>query len=280
MTGINAPLGVTAERQSVNMMNVSGEHADVILLKHTLRWFVRNGQNSQKRWVYLENKKHILNIYSKEDKQVIPTYSSQGWEGLKLHAFFKKVTVTRIPRTVYRHLAERLICFVESTLGLGKKQSFFTATGSKGNKQNLTLRKQFFFIPKGEKTNKTSFSSCSDQTPASSSPPPQQSPPPSDLSNHYIAINKVKEAVRLPSWNKRQREKSESTDQSIGGDCAPRRGPSSGGISGGVVLVVIQVIVEGDDGADEFSELHEVGCDDVDAALSGPLRSDPLHHAR
>lgn len=88
--------------------------------------------------------------------------------------------------------------------------------------------------------------------------------------------------MRLPSWNKRQREKSESTDQSIGGggDCAPRRGPSSGGISGGVVLVVVQVIVEGDDGADEFSELHEVGCDDVDAALSRPLWSDPLHHAR
>lgn len=56
---------------------------------------------------------------------MIPTYSSQGWEGLKLHAFFKKVTVTRIARTVYRHLAERLICFVESTLGLGKSSHLF-----------------------------------------------------------------------------------------------------------------------------------------------------------
>lgn len=52
-----------------------------------------------------------------------------------------------------------------------------------------------------------------------------------------------------------------------------------GGISGGVVLVVVQVIVEGDDGADELSQLHEVGRDDVDAALAGSLRPDPLHHA-
>lgn len=35
--GINGPLGITVERQSVNMMDVSGEHADVILLKHALR---------------------------------------------------------------------------------------------------------------------------------------------------------------------------------------------------------------------------------------------------
>lgn len=37
ITGINAPLGITVERQSVNVSNVSGEDADVILLKHTLR---------------------------------------------------------------------------------------------------------------------------------------------------------------------------------------------------------------------------------------------------
>lgn len=39
------------------------------------------------------------------------------------------------------------------------------------------------------------------------------------------------------------------------------------------------MIVEGDDGADELSQLHEVSRDDVDAALSGSLRPDPLHHA-
>lgn len=154
ITGINAPLGITADRQNVNMTNVSGEHANVILLKHTLRWFVRNGQNSQKEWVYLENKKYILNIYSKEDKQVIPTYSSQGWEGLKLHAFFKKVTVTRIPRTVYRHLAERLICFVESTLGLGKSSHFLQQLVVKETNK-ISLWGNTFFIPKGKKTNKT-----------------------------------------------------------------------------------------------------------------------------
>lgn len=146
ITGINPPLGITVERQSVNMMNVSGEHADVIL-KHTLRWFVRNGQNSQKGWVYLENKKYILNTYSKEDKQVIPTYSSQGWEGLKLHAFFKKVTVTRIPRTVYRHLAERLICFVESTLGLGKSSHFFLQQQEVKETNKISLWGNNFFYP-------------------------------------------------------------------------------------------------------------------------------------
>lgn len=52
------------------------------------------------------------------------------------------------------------------------------------------------------------------------------------------------------------------------------------GLSGGVVFIVVQVIVEGDDGADELSELHKVGRDNVDAALPGSLRSDPLHHAR
>lgn len=53
------------------------------------------------------------------------------------------------------------------------------------------------------------------------------------------------------------------------------------GLSGGIVVVfVVEVIVEGDDGADELSELHEVSRDDVDAALPGSLRSDPLHHAR
>lgn len=55
--------------------------------------------------------------------------------------------------------------------------------------------------------------------------------------------------------------------------------PPFGGISGGVVLVVVQVIVEGDDGADELSQFHEVSRDDVDAALPGSLRPDPLHHA-
>lgn len=39
------------------------------------------------------------------------------------------------------------------------------------------------------------------------------------------------------------------------------------------------MIVEADDGADELPQLHEVNCDDVDAVLPGPLRSDPLHHA-
>lgn len=149
ITGINAPLGITAERQNVNMTNVSGEHANVILLKHTLRWFVRNGQNSQKEWVYLENKKYILNIYSKEDKHVIPTYSSQGWEGLKLHAFFKKVTVTRIPRTVYRHLAERLICFVESTLGLEKSSHFLQQLVVKETNK-ISLWGNTFFYPQRE----------------------------------------------------------------------------------------------------------------------------------
>lgn len=52
------------------------------------------------------------------------------------------------------------------------------------------------------------------------------------------------------------------------------------GLSGGIIFIVIQVIVEGDDSADEFSELHKVSCDNVDAALPGSLRSDPLHHAR
>ena len=56
--------------------------------------------------------------------------------------------------------------------------------------------------------------------------------------------------------------------------------PLRRGFSGGVVFIVVEVIVEGDDGADELSELHKVSCDNVDAALSGSLRSDPLHHAR
>lgn len=51
-------------------------------------------------------------------------------------------------------------------------------------------------------------------------------------------------------------------------------------LSGGVIFIVVQVIVEGDDGADEFSQLHKVSCDNVDATLPGSLRSDPLHHAR
>lgn len=42
-------------------------------------------------------------------------------------------------------------------------------------------------------------------------------------------------------------------------------------LSGGVVFIVVQVIVEGDDGADEFSELHKVSCDNVDAALPWSL---------
>lgn len=50
------------------------------------------------------------------------------------------------------------------------------------------------------------------------------------------------------------------------------------GFSGRVIVIVIQVIIEGDDGADEFSQLHEISCDDVDATLPGPLGSDPLHH--
>lgn len=54
---------------------------------------------------------------------------------------------------------------------------------------------------------------------------------------------------------------------------------TSGRISGGVVLFVVQVVVEGDDGADELSQFHEVSRDDVDAALAGSLRPDPLHHA-
>lgn len=156
--GINGPLGITVERQSVNMMDVSGEHADVILLKHALRWFVRNGQNSLKAWVYLENKKYILNTYSKEDKQVIPTYSSQGWEGLKLHTFFKKVTVTRIPRTVYRHLAERLICFVEPTLGLGKSSHFFLQQQEVKETNKISLwGNNFFLSPEGRKQTKPHF---------------------------------------------------------------------------------------------------------------------------
>lgn len=57
------------------------------------------------------------------------------------------------------------------------------------------------------------------------------------------------------------------------------RSPPPGHASGGVVLVVVQVIVEADDGADELSQLHEVSRDDVDAVLPGPLRPDPLHHA-
>lgn len=51
------------------------------------------------------------------------------------------------------------------------------------------------------------------------------------------------------------------------------------GLSGGVIVLFIQVIVEGDDGADKFSELHKVSCDNVDAALPGSLGSDPLHHS-
>lgn len=50
------------------------------------------------------------------------------------------------------------------------------------------------------------------------------------------------------------------------------------GFSGRIVVFVIQVIIEGDDGADEFSKLHKISCDDVNAALPGSLRSDPLHH--
>lgn len=89
--------------------------------------------------------------------------------------------------------------------------------------------------------------------------------------------------MQLPSWNKCQREKSESADQTTGdgGDCAPRRPPPPRrGLSGGVVVIIVEVIVEGDDGADELSELHKVSCDNVDAALPGSLRSDPLHHTR
>lgn len=57
--------------------------------------------------------------------------------------------------------------------------------------------------------------------------------------------------------------------------------PPRCGLSGRVIVVFIQVmVVETDDGADEFSELDEIRRDDVDAALPGSLWSDPLHHAR
>lgn len=103
--------------------------------------------------------------------------------------------------------------------------------------------------------------------------------PPFHLISHFtIALNKVKGAVQLLSWNKCQREKSESTDPATGGggDCAPWR-PCR--LSGGIIVLFIQVIVEGDDGADKFSELHKVSCDNVDATLPGSLGSDPLHHS-
>lgn len=51
-------------------------------------------------------------------------------------------------------------------------------------------------------------------------------------------------------------------------------------LSGGVVVFVVQVVVQRDDGADELAQLHEVGRDDVDAVLAGPLGANPLHHAR
>lgn len=52
------------------------------------------------------------------------------------------------------------------------------------------------------------------------------------------------------------------------------------GRSGSVFALLIQIVIEGDDGADEVAKLHEVGRDDVDAALAWPLGADPLHHAR
>lgn len=58
----------------------------------------------------------------------------------------------------------------------------------------------------------------------------------------------------------------------------PGSSPPSHNASGGVVFIVIQVIVEADDGADELSQLHKVSRYDVDAVLPRPLRSDPLHH--
>lgn len=60
--------------------------------------------------------------------------------------------------------------------------------------------------------------------------------------------------------------------------CSPEAPPPPHNASGGVVFIVIQVIVEADDGADELSQLHKVSRYDVDAVLPGPLRSDPLHH--
>lgn len=51
------------------------------------------------------------------------------------------------------------------------------------------------------------------------------------------------------------------------------------GRSGSVFTLLIQIVIQGDDGADEVAQLHEVGRDDVDATLTWPLGADPLHHA-
>lgn len=52
------------------------------------------------------------------------------------------------------------------------------------------------------------------------------------------------------------------------------------GGSGGVLFLIIQVVVEGDNSADKFPQLHEIGSDDVYSIFPGPLWADPLHHAR
>lgn len=126
------------------------------------------------------------------------------------------------------------MCCEESTPGevvsafdQWEKQLFFTAQEVK--KVNVSLWKTKF-DPQNRKQNKTSFSSCSNQTPGLFLPVPTSLPstPFCHLSSWFtIALNKVKEAVQLPSWNKCQREKSESTDQapisSSGGCGAPWR---------------------------------------------------------
>lgn len=141
-----------------------------------------------------------------------------------------------------------------------------------------------FLSPNRTQTHNTSLSFCSSTTPKWLLLSPH--PPFSRLiSPVLMALNKVKEAVQPSSWKKRQREKNESTHWSTGLrpevaalplSLPPPHHPRA---SGGVVLVIIQVIVEADDGADELPQLHEVSRDDVDAVLPGPLRSDPLHHA-
>lgn len=52
------------------------------------------------------------------------------------------------------------------------------------------------------------------------------------------------------------------------------------GGSGGVLFLIIQVVVEGDNSADKFPQLHKIGRDDVYSTFPGSLRADPLHHGR
>lgn len=52
------------------------------------------------------------------------------------------------------------------------------------------------------------------------------------------------------------------------------------GGSGGVLFLIIQVVVEGDNSADKFPQLHKISRDDVYSTFTRSLCTDPLHHAR